>query len=45
MVHAREQGFWKGFVYGIVTPMALALGVTIIGMIAVAVGSRRGIGD
>lgn len=45
MANARDQGFWKGFVYGIVTPMALAVGVTIIGMIAVAVGGRRELGD
>lgn len=45
MVHAKDQGFWKGFVYGLVAPIAIGLTVTVFGTLAVWLGARRQIGD
>ena len=38
-------GFWKGFVYGLLTPLGVGLGVTLIGSLVVLVTGRKQMGD
>ena len=45
MTNAKGQGFWKGFVYGLVTPLVVGLAVTAFGTLVVLLGGRRQLGD
>ena len=40
MANGRNGGFWKGFVYGLLTPLAVGLGVTVISTVALAIVGR-----
>lgn len=42
---ARENGYWKGFVYGLLTLPAVGLVATLIGSIVVLVSGRKQMGD
>lgn len=34
-------GFWKGFVYGLLTPLGVGVGLTLLASIAVAIGGTK----
>lgn len=36
------NGYWKGFVYGLLTPFVIGIGVTVLASLAVAIGGKRG---
>lgn len=38
MANGRNGGFWKGFVYGLLTPMAAAIGLTLVASLVMAAG-------
>ena len=42
MANGKNNGYWKGYVFGLLTPFVLGIGLTIIASIAVAIGGKRG---
>ncbi len=41
MAERKEPGFWRGFVWGFLLPPVVAVTVTLITTIAIAISGRR----
>jgi hypothetical protein len=41
----RDQWSWRSYVYGLLTPMAVGVGATVLTMILVLVTGRPAVGD